>query len=352
MTELVLAVRQIRNYPQESTAGALDAILVQPTSLGAPYAYINAPDLVSTALLNGSPLQLKPGSAIAWNGGQLTYAGGAFAFNAPVTMPSLSAPVMLLAGDAVATQQFVTDIFAHTAVVNTFNGRSGDVALSVADVMQAGALPQTNPHMNGVCTAPTIWNPQDASDLVATTAFVQSAVCDFFNTGRQVGSFVASFNGRGGDVIMTASDVTIGATQPTQYAQANTPPFGDYSRRIATTAFVGDVAADIFVTLAQKAKGTIPQLVSATTAVVTSSSVIIAAPGTCTLTLPSPASSPGQWLYLKSTNPQVVQSSSANIIPLAGGAATTAIFGAFAPIWVNLQSDGTNWITFNTAVLT
>jgi hypothetical protein len=147
---------------------------------------------------------------------------------------------MLLDGDPVATEDFVTDIFANTPVVNSFNGRSGPVQLTVEDVLRAGALPQINPAMAGVCTAPTIWNPQDSSDLLATTAFVQSAICDFFATGKNLGALVASWNGRGGDVILTASDITFAATQPNARPQTNTPSLGDYSKQIANTQFVTD----------------------------------------------------------------------------------------------------------------
>jgi hypothetical protein len=86
------------------------------------------------------------------------------------------------------------------------------------------------------------------------------------------------------------------------------------------------------------------QSVTGTAATITSGSATIAATGTCTLTLPTAAVN-GTWLHLLSTTAQVVQSAAANVIPLAGGAAGTAIFPASAPHWCKLQYNGTNWLT-------
>src|SRR6266850_1903107 len=72
---------------------------------------------------------------------------------------------------------------------------------------------------------------------------------------------------------------------------------------------------------------------------VSDSSIIINASGTFTLTLPVAATYPGRWLTLKSIAAQTVNSASANVAPLAGGAAGTALFTATAGKWANLQSD-------------
>ena len=65
---------------------------------------------------------------------------------------------------------------------------------------------------------------------------------------------------------------------------------------------------------------------------------------TQTLTLLSAAAFPGRILYVKTTQNQAVVSASANVVPLAGGAATTAILSATAGKWAKLQSDATNWV--------
>ena len=62
-----------------------------------------------------------------------------------------------------------------------------------------------------------------------------------------------------------------------------------------------------------------------------------------TVTLPSAASFPGRELHLSVTAASAVISGSSNVVPLAGGAAGTAILAATAGKWAHLVSNGTNW---------
>jgi hypothetical protein len=72
-------------------------------------------------------------------------------------------------------------------------------------------------------------------------------------------------------------------------------------------------------------------------------SIIANYAGTVTLTLPTAASFPGRILNIKTIQNQLVISASANVVPLVGGTATTAILAATASKWATLQSDGTSW---------
>lgn len=76
---------------------------------------------------------------------------------------------------------------------------------------------------------------------------------------------------------------------------------------------------------------------------VTDSSLIFNYAGTVTETLPSPALYKGRILRLRTITANTVVSASANVVPLAGGAAGTAILAATAGKWCDLQSDGTNY---------
>jgi Pectate lyase superfamily protein/Collagen triple helix repeat (20 copies) len=94
-----------------------------------------------------------------------------------------------------------------------------------------------------------------------------------------------------------------------------------------------------------------PAVLSGTSGTIgsTVSSATIAATGAFTLTFPA-APLTGAWMHLLLTTAQTVQSASANVIPLAGGAAGTAIFSATGPPhWCILQYNGTNWVTFAAA---
>lgn len=63
-----------------------------------------------------------------------------------------------------------------------------------------------------------------------------------------------------------------------------------------------------------------------------------------TVTLPAAASFPGREIMLKTIAAQTVVSASSNVLPLAGGAAVTAILAATAGKYATLVSDGTNWV--------
>jgi hypothetical protein len=64
----------------------------------------------------------------------------------------------------------------------------------------------------------------------------------------------------------------------------------------------------------------------------------------CVVTLPAPASHTGRVVVLKTIQAQAINSASSNVVPLAGGAAGTAIVSGTAGNWAELVSDGTNWI--------
>lgn len=63
-----------------------------------------------------------------------------------------------------------------------------------------------------------------------------------------------------------------------------------------------------------------------------------------TVTLPAAAGAVGREIMLKNTAAFTVVSATANVVPLAGGAAGTAILPATAGTSATLVSDGTNWI--------
>ncbi len=67
--------------------------------------------------------------------------------------------------------------------------------------------------------------------------------------------------------------------------------------------------------------------------------------GTVTLTLPDPTSVLyiGRTIRVRTIQSQTVVSASGNVVPLAGGAAGTAILAATAGKWADLTADGTAW---------
>jgi len=75
----------------------------------------------------------------------------------------------------------------------------------------------------------------------------------------------------------------------------------------------------------------------------TENNIIVTKGSTCTATFPSASLWTGREVLIKTTAAFTTVSASSNVVPLAGGAAGTAIL-ATAGKWAKLISDGTNWV--------
>jgi len=111
----------------------------------------------------------------------------------------------------------------------------------------------------------------------------------------------------------------------------------------ANVGNIGAVAGVFTGSLALKAPVTVTA--STYTMLATDSSLIINGVATCTVTLLDAATYPGRILNIKTTAAYTVVSAGSNVVPVAGGAAGTAILAATAGKWAMLQSNGTNWVT-------
>jgi hypothetical protein len=159
----------------------------------------------------------------------------------------------------IATTAFVMNAVADSVTgVASFNGRTGLVVLTGADLTSAGGALLAGPTFTGVPAAPTA-APATNTTQLATCAFVAAAIAAIgagvasFNT--RVGAVtltsadiaavgVSSFNGRVGDVFLIGNDVSAAGgallaspaftgvpTAPTAIPATNTT-------QLATTAFV------------------------------------------------------------------------------------------------------------------
>jgi hypothetical protein len=132
------------------------------------------------------------------------------------------------------------------------------------------------------------------------------------------------------------------------------PLAADFAYRGGTPICVDATNGDIYVMLTgvspynviRKVVGTsAPVTVTGTTyaVTVTDASIIANRAGTVTLTLPAAASFSGRSITVRTIQAQTVVSDASNVVPLAGGAAGTAILAATAGKWARLQSDGASW---------
>ena len=64
----------------------------------------------------------------------------------------------------------------------------------------------------------------------------------------------------------------------------------------------------------------------------------------CIVTLPTASTYPGREIMMKNLQSFTVVSNASNVVPLAGGAAGTAILAAASGKWATLVSDGSTWV--------
>jgi hypothetical protein len=149
-----------------------------------------------------------------------------------------------------------------TAAVTTVFGRTGAVVLTQADIVTAltyAPVASVSPNFSGLPTAPTA-TIGDASNALATTAFVQAAIpvgASITTTGAglsllagTLSANVVSVFGRTGMIVMTPTDISntlgylpVGLSSPNFVGNPTAPTQGifDNSSRIATTQYVQSV---------------------------------------------------------------------------------------------------------------
>src|SRR5215471_18388062 len=281
MSDLIVNVRQISQYTAQTQAQASDNLLIQRGGLGGAFTGptgqigIGLPlpgDASSTGII-GSNLLMPLGCTFGWNwyrtatgtsylaagyALQECFSGSGLTINAapsgspgqPVTAWSqilnlalngtLTIPGTLTAAPATATSQMATLGQVNAAVaaaVTSFNGRTGAVSLTLADVTGVGGAPTNSPTFTGVPAALTAAANSNSAQL-ATTMYVDRAVSTL-----QANS-VTSFNTRQGAVTLTLTDVTgVGgapAANPIFTGVPITPTAapGTNTQQIASTQFV------------------------------------------------------------------------------------------------------------------
>jgi hypothetical protein len=170
-------------------------------------------------------------------------------------------------------------------------------------------------------------------------------------TGLSLASGTLSATGGSGTVTSVSAgspanglSVATGTTTPViSMALAGTSTIGAVS---ATTQTFGGAKTFTNIVGFQKAIQRPVENVTVSSASITTSStwVVVNNAGTVTLTFPAASSSTGTEFHIKTITNNAVVSQSSNIVPLAGGSASTPILSATAGKWATLVSDGTNWV--------
>jgi hypothetical protein len=111
-------------------------------------------------------------------------------------------------------------------------------------------------------------------------------------------------------------------------------------------ALLGRLATLNIADLASNVTGLVRTITAAAYTVLDNDAfLIVNNAGTVTITLPAASTFPERSIVVRTITANAVVSASSNVVPLAGGAAGTAILPATAGKWAWLVSDGVNWQT-------
>ena len=172
----------VLNTTDITTAGG--AVLASPAFTGTPTAPTAAGGTATTQIATTAFVTAAIGAAggvttfntrsgaITLLAADITAAGGAILAGPAFT----GVPTAPTAAPGTSTTQLATTAFVTLAVaasVLTFNGRSGAVTLTAADISAAGGAVLASPAFTGIPTAPTA-TPGTNTTQIATTAFVQA----------------------------------------------------------------------------------------------------------------------------------------------------------------------------------
>lgn len=169
----------------------------------------------------------------------------------------------------------------------------------------------------------------------------------------------AALNGKAADTLFTA--VLRGLVPPSGGGTTNflrsdgtfaAPAGTDLSYTAATRLLSSSTGADVTLPLVTATDAglakpvTAPVTKSADFTLSDSETWIInnKAGADCVVTLPAAASHAGRAVTLKTVVGFAIVSVASDVVPLAGGAAGTAIVPAVAGSWATIVSDGSNWI--------
>ena len=158
------------------------------------------------------------------------------------------------------------------------------------------------------------------------------------------GTLSATATGTVTSVTGTAPIVSSGGTTPVISVNAATSSAAGVVSA-TTQSFGGNKTFTGIVGLNKVLQRPVETITVSSASITTGSTwIIVNNAGTVTLTLPSASTSTGTEYFIKTITNNTVVSASSNIVPLAGGSASTPILSGTAGKWATLVSDGTNWV--------
>ena len=242
-----------------------------------------------------------------------------------IAAATISAPLAYSAGTLSITQsRGSTDGYLSSTDWNTFNNKGSGTVTSVTG------------------TAPVVSSG-------GTTPAISMAVATASANGYLSSTDWTTFNNKGSGTVTSVAALTLGTTGTdlsSTVANGTTTPVITLNVPTASATNRGALSSTDWSTFNSKQPVSAPVTKTADFTVAATEVWLInnKSGSTCTVTLPTPSTNTGRVLYFQNYQVQALVSASSNVVPLAGGAATTSILLASSGDSATLVSDGTNWL--------
>jgi hypothetical protein len=324
-----------------------------------------APATSGTSILYGNGSggfsNVTIGSGVSFAAGTLSATGS----GGTVTSVTGTAPIASSGGTtpaiSISQSSTSTDGYLSSTDWNTFNNKgSGTVtAVSVvsangfAGTSSGGATPALTLttsitgllYGNGTAlAAATISAPLSYSAGTLSIPVATASVNGYLSSTDWT-----TFNNKGSGTVTSVAALTLGTTGTdlsSTVANSTTTPVITLNVPTASATNRGALSSTDWSTFNSKQSVSAPVTKTADFTVAATELWLInnKSGSTCTVTLPTPSTNTGRVLYFQNYQVQALVSASSNVVPLAGGAATTSILLASSGDSATLVSDGTNWL--------
>lgn len=181
----------------------------------------------------------------------------------------------------------------------------------------------------------------------ANTGYQMTGITISGNVSRATGAgshiYLQSADVGGIDSISITGNMMEGGTYGIRGDSITNLRESNNSRKSVTTKYLIDAASTNSII---DHRGSMPVTTSANPYVVTNQdeTIIVNAGLATSITFPAASAWPGRQFRIKNLQAYAVTSSSSNVVPIGSAIAGTAILPGTAGKWVELVSDGTNWI--------
>jgi hypothetical protein len=324
-----------------------------------------APATSGTSILYGNGSggfsNVTIGTGVSFAAGTLSATGS----GGTVTSVTGTAPIASSGGTtpaiSISQSSTSTDGYLSSTDWNTFNNKgSGTVtAVSVvsangfAGTSSGGATPALTLttsisgilYGNGTAVAATTIS----APLSYSAGTLSIPVATASANGYLSSTDWTTFNNKGSGTVTSVAALTLGTTGTdlsSTVANGTTTPVITLNVPTASATNRGALSSADWSTFNSKQSVSAPVTKTADFTVAATELWLInnKSGSTCTVTLPTPSTNTGRVLYFQNYQVRALVSASSNVVPLAGGAATTSILLASSGDSATLVSDGTNWL--------